>query len=694
MGRWTGAAAPRPPPRPPLPYPAPGGREYPPRLDPPPLADRVTPQQLLLGAGVAAVLGSVLSTFTVGTPAGVVAVSVLLLVAAALGVLAGYAGSPTAGEALAVGSVLAAAALVVVGARTASRAELAAGTLVLFVAVGTGALALVSPQLRTWRVSCWVAAQVAVLVAVRAGDLRSDLLAGALLGVALTGLAIAWFADGVVALAGLVCAVPWWTVGVWAAERAAWSGDRPAVAALLATAAAVGLLAITHERVPDLPVAGPAVPVLAGLAAGSVVAGAATSTGPQWVLGSGFLGLGLAALVAVAASRGPDWVPRDAGLTAAATLTVLAAVGTARVGNWADLGLLMVTTAAAAVLLSVRDRDTRPSTVPIAVGTVALAVVLLTSEGQVSGAAVGAALVAVAVAALAEAVVLAVVLPWWSGRRVQAWVSSRIGRRPSPAAGPVDDVRAASAVADTGRTPPQSATGEADPGSPDRRASVSAAGTGAVVGLLGVATAAATGRLGATALLLAVLGLALMGHGDVTRGTRDPEVPPEDQEIRGRGTRVLGGLALVAAAWLGSDQVGWGALEAVTLPSGAVLVAGRWRSLPHGPSWPAWGPGLSVALLPSVALTVLDPTPVRQVLTLVGALVLVLGGLGWAIRAPFVLGLAGVLGVTAGWLVDSAPTPWVVALLVVGALLIVVGAVREQQRRRGDPVPGLVRTLR
>ncbi|MFC7572823.1 hypothetical protein ACFQX8_10580 [Klenkia terrae] len=148
-------------------------------------------------------------------------------------------------------------------------------------------------------------------------------------------------------------------------------------------------------------------------------------------------------------------MPRDAGLAAAATLTVLAAVGTARAGNWADLGLLMVTTAAAAVLLSVRDRDTRPSTVPIAVGTVALAVVLLTSEGQVSGAAVGAALVAVAVAALAEAVVLAVVLPWWSRRRVQAWVSARIGRRAAAPTGPVDDVRSAFAAADTGRSPPR-----------------------------------------------------------------------------------------------------------------------------------------------------------------------------------------------------------------------------------------------
>ncbi|MCO7219234.1 SCO7613 C-terminal domain-containing membrane protein, partial [Klenkia sp. PcliD-1-E] len=398
--------------------------------------------------------------------------------------------------------------------------------------------------------------------------------------------------------------------------------------------------------------------------------------------------------VAVAASRGPDWVPRDAGLAAAATLVLLAAVGTGRAGRWADLGLLMVTTAAAAVLLSVRNRDTRPSTVPIAVGTVALAVVLLTSEGPVSGAAVGAALVAVAVAALAEAVVLAVVLPWWADQRVRAWVRSRVGRGSPPVTGPVDDVRDAFRAADTGRSAEPVGATELDADSPDVRAAGSAAVTGSVVGLLGVGLAMAAGRPGVTAVLLAVLGLALMGHGDVTRGTRPADVPLEEQDTRGRGTRVLGGACLVVAAWSGAALAGWSVVEVVPVAAGAVLLAGTWRALPHGPSWSAWGPGLATALVPSVMLAVVDPTPARQVATLVASLVLVLGGLGWAVRAPFVLGLAGVLGVTIGWLADGAPTPWVVTLFGVGAVLLLVGAVRERQRRRGDPVPARVRTFR
>lgn len=677
---------------------------YPPPVRPASLADRVTPQQLLVGAGMVAVLGATLSTFTVGTPAGVLAVGVLLVVAAALAVLSGFAGGRTAGEALALGAVAAAATLVGVGALTAPRPALAAGTLSAFVAVATAALFLIGPQLRTWPVASWAALQATVLATLLGTALPTVVVAGALLGTALVGLVIAWAGDGdrhgVLSRAGLLAAVPWWATGVWVVERAAWTGGGPLVAAL-GVGAALGLLVTTARRVPELPAAGALVPVLAGGTAGSVLAGAASSARPDWVLGSGFLGLGLAAAVAVAASRGPAWVPRDAGLAAAGTLTLLAALGTGLAGRWGDLGLLLVTTAAAAVLLSVRDRESRPSTVPVAVGALALAVVTLTGDGPLSGAAVGTALVAVAVTALAQAVVLAVVLPRRAGERVRAWVRARAGRsaaeRPG---GPVPDVREAFAPADTGRTAPtrpdaesvQSLEAPAD--SPDERAATSAAGTGTLVGLLGVATAAASGAHGVTAALLAVLGLALMGHGDVTRGTRLPGVPDDEVEVRGRGTRTLGGLAVVAACAVLAAQAGWTAPEVVTVPAGVVLLAGRWRSLAHGPSMRTWGPGLAVALVPSVLLTVVDPAAPRQVVVLVVALLTTLAGLGWAVRAPFVLGLVGVLGVTTGWLLDAAPTPWVLALLLVGVALLAAGAARERQRRRGEHVPARLRTLR
>ncbi|WP_157519665.1 SCO7613 C-terminal domain-containing membrane protein [Modestobacter sp. Leaf380] len=670
------SAPPRPSrPVPPLPYPV---ESYPPQVRAAPLRDRVTPQQLLLGGGAVAVVGTGLAALTVGNPLGVAVVVGLLLVCAALAVLAGHAGSRTAGEALALSAVASAGALVGVGATSAPDGPLAAATLSGFVAAAALALWPLSPQLRTWPVTAWVAGQVAVLVLVLDTGVSGVRAAAVLLTVAVTGLVVARLGSDAVAWTGLLGAVPWWVCGVVLAERVAWSGADPLPAAGLAVGAAVGLLLTASPDVPQLPTRG-LVPVLSGLTAGTAVGGAALTGPPGWVLGAGFLGLGLAAVVAVAASRGPDWVPRDAGLTAAVTLTTLSCAGLGRAGRWGDLGLLLVATAAAAALLSARSRDTRPSTVPVTVGAAAAAVVLLTTTGPVSPSGVAVVLVAIAVTALGEAVVLAVVLPRRAASRVASWVRSRVGgraaRRPAPA-----DVRDAFAARDTGRTAePRLSLRRPAGDSPDERAAAPTATTGALVGALGVGTAASAGAWAVTAVLLAVLGLALMGHGDVTRE---------------RTTRVLGGLALVAAAWSAGAQLGWSAVEVVTVPAGVVLLAGDWRRLPHGASWAAWGPGLAVGLLPSVAWTLVDPTPLRQVLVLLAALVCVVGGLGGAVRAPFVLGLVAVVGVTVGWLLDGVPTPWLAALLVVGALLLALGAARERQRRRGERVPSRLRTFR
>lgn len=670
------SAPPRPSrPVPPLPYP---GQGYPPELRPAPLRDRVTPQQLLLGAGAVAVVGTGLATLTVGTALGVLVVVGLVLVCAALAVLAGHAGSSTAGEALAISAVGSAAVLVVVGARTANDGTSAAATLAGFVAAAALALWPLSPQLRTWPVTGWVAAQVAVLVLLPGSGLSGARLAGVLLAVAVTGLVVARAGRDAVAWAGLIGAVPWWVCGVVVAEQTAWAGQDPAATSALAVGAAVSLLFTASPDVPRLP-AHSVVPALAGLTAGSTVGGAALTGTPGWVLGAGFLGLGLAALVAVGASHGPDWVPRDAGLTAAVTLTTLSAAGLVGDARWGDLGLLLVATAAAAALLSARNRESRPSGLPITVGAAAAAVLLLATGGPVSGAGVGVVLVAIAVVALGEAVLLAVVLPRRAAARVARWVRDKVRSRPDPRPAPVD-VLDAFPARDTGAPVRRTQSLRRPAGdSPDERAATPTATTGTVVGALGVGTAAAAGAWGVTAVLLTVLGLALMGHGDVTRE---------------RSTRVLGGLALVAAAWSAGAQLGWTAVETVTVPAGLVLLAGDWRRLPHAASWPSWGPGLAVGLLPSVALTLVDPAPLRQVLVLVAVLVCVVGGLGGAVRAPFVLGLVAVVGVTVGWLLDDVPTPWLVTLLVVGALLLALGAARERQRLRGERVASRLRTFR
>lgn len=664
-------------PRPPLPYPDPvypppfpaahedardssAARPPPPETRPARLRDRVTPQQLVLGAGVVAVVGTGWAVLTVGTLVGVVVLVGLLLACAALAVLAGSTGSPTAGEALALGAVACAGVLVWVGGTSAPDGPLAAATLAGFVCATTLALRLVSPHLRTWPVSAWVAAQLGLLVLLPGAGLTGLPLAATLLAVALVGLTIAVVAADVVAWAGLLGALPWWACGAVVAERLAWGGPGEVAAAGLAVGAASSLLVTAWGRAPDVPTRA-AVPVLAGVTAGSALAGAALSGPDGWVFGAGLLGLGLAAVVAVAAARRPDWVPREAGLAAAVTLTGLMAVALGRQGRWAELGLLLVVTTAAAGLLSARSRETRPSALPVTVATAAAAVALLLEPEPAS-----AAVLTIAVGALGASIP-GVLLSRAADSRAPTWVRGRVravrrGRRRRPHGPPPADLRDAFTARDTGRPEP---AGRAR--GLDAAAAASTATTAAVTGLLGVLLAARHGADGLATVLLAVFGVALLGHGDLA-----------DRRL----TRVLGGLSVVLAAATGGAQLGWGALETVTVPVGIVLLAARRRRLGTVSSWSGWGPGLSIALLPSVVAAAWDPHPVRQVLVLVAALACVTSGLSGQLRAPLVLGGLAVVGVTAGWVLGDDVTGWVLPLLLTGLVLLAVGRGRELQARR------------
>lgn len=651
-------------PLPPFPYPA---------VDQPPESsrwDRLSPQQLLLGAGAVAVVGTGVAALAMGTVFGVTIVVGLLLSTAALAVLAGYSGTPTSGEALALSAVASAATLVVVGASSWPISTTA--TWSGFIAVGALALRVISPQLRSWPVTAWVAAQVSVLILLADGGLSGVGLATVLIAVALVGLLLARFASDVLAFSGLLAALPWWVGGVVVIERAAWGGPDGVAAVVLAAAAAGSLLLTASHRVPRLPVSPRTAPMLAGLTAGTAAGGVALGGPPGAVFGAGFLGLGAAAAVAFAAARGPGWVPRDAGLTAAVTLTVLSAAGLVREGRWDDLGVLLIAAAAAAALLSVRSEESRPSAVPITVGALAAAVVLLTSEGPVSGEQVGLVLVAIAVAALGQAALLASGVSAGAVRGMAQRVRARFGSRPSRADRPApDDIRDAFHPRDTGRPAPPAESALPPEDSSDARAAAPTATTATVVGLLGIAMAASTPARGTTTLLMTVLGVSLLLHGERTGA---------------RTTRVLGSVLLVAAAWSLAAQQGWSAPEAVTVPTALVLLAGHARQLRHGPSWAGWGPGLVVGLAPSVALSVLDPTSLRQVLVLAVALVCVVSGLADEVRAPFVLGVLAVVGVTFGWVLADAPDGWLVVLCLVGAIVVALGVARERQQRRGGPV--------
>ncbi|RLP91568.1 SCO7613 C-terminal domain-containing membrane protein, partial [Micromonospora sp. CV4] len=142
------------------------------------------------------------------------------------------------------------------------------------------------------------------------------------------------------------------------------------------------------------------------------------------------------------------------------------------------------------------------------------------------------------------------------------------------------------------------------------------------------------------------------------------------------------------AAWVLLAAGGVTVLEAYTLPAAALaLGAGllALRTRPDLTSWPALGPGLVAALLPSL-LSVLagpDPQPWRRLLLGAAALGAVLAGATRRWQAPVLLG-GGVLAALAlhelarGW--DLLPR-WI--YLGVGGLAL-IGLAASYERRRRD----------
>lgn len=159
------------------------------------------------------------------------------------------------------------------------------------------------------------------------------------------------------------------------------------------------------------------------------------------------------------------------------------------------------------------------------------------------------------------------------------------------------------------------------------------------------------------------------------------------ERLRPLGWSALGILVLVLVAGLARDLLG--PVELLTVPPGAALLAAgalRMRREPALGSWPWAGPGVTVALLPSLALSAAGGSALRVALLAVGTagLLLVAVRLRW--QAPVVLASL-VLAVHA--VVQLAP--WVAAayqvvprwatLAVVGAVLLAVGARYEARVR-------------
>ena len=152
-----------------------------------------------------------------------------------------------------------------------------------------------------------------------------------------------------------------------------------------------------------------------------------------------------------------------------------------------------------------------------------------------------------------------------------------------------------------------------------------------------------------------------------------------------RAVAALGGLLLSASSWVRLADAGVTAPEPYVLPlavAALVLGALRRRSSPATSSWAAYGPGLLLALVPSLVAGLEDDELRRLLLVGLAALLVLLVGARGRLQAPLTVG-AGVLVVVALDLVGpyAVALPRWLSLGGAGTLLLVVGATYEQRRR-------------
>jgi hypothetical protein len=146
-----------------------------------------------------------------------------------------------------------------------------------------------------------------------------------------------------------------------------------------------------------------------------------------------------------------------------------------------------------------------------------------------------------------------------------------------------------------------------------------------------------------------------------------------------------GGLLLSASSWVRLLDAGVHAPEPYVVPLALVALALGWlrvRRMPETQSFAAYGPGLSLLLVPSLVASVDDASLTRPLLLGAVALVVLLGGAQQRLQAPLVIGGA-VLAVDALLLLApyAAALPRWLTLGAAGLLLVTVGATYEQRRR-------------
>jgi len=161
----------------------------------------------------------------------------------------------------------------------------------------------------------------------------------------------------------------------------------------------------------------------------------------------------------------------------------------------------------------------------------------------------------------------------------------------------------------------------------------------------------------------------------------------------------VGGLLLAAASWVRLADVGVREPEPYTLPAAvALLVVGvlHLRRHPEEDTVRTLGPGLGLALIPSLLWVLDDPTTLRSLLLGLACLGLVVIGLRLRWTAPLlfgsVVGAAIVLRSAAPYIGDAVPR-WA-TIGAAGVLLVALGITWEARVRETRLLLGYVRQLR
>ena len=208
-----------------------------------------------------------------------------------------------------------------------------------------------------------------------------------------------------------------------------------------------------------------------------------------------------------------------------------------------------------------------------------------------------------------------------------------------------------------------------------------------VVLALGAATAIATAWAAAGASSSVAAQLAVVAVAAVVHAARP-----------GRGWAVwVASLAVSGAVWTLLGDRGVDVVEAYSLPAAVALaVAGGWRlHTTDASSWTACSPASVMAALPTLAVLVDGPDPVRVLVLTAGAVAVALAGHWRRLAAPLAFG-AVVAAVTAllqlyDW---TAHVPRWVTFGTLGGLLIWTSATYEAQLQRAQRVRAHLADLR